>query len=204
MGVRVAPLLPFNPDDVVQDFERRTFLAHAAVPACAVRGRCLDEVFVVLSAGLALWLILGIGLLVQVALSVTLSRQPPHQLRQLMHELPRHNGWVLIAKLVRGQPIPSEGLVVLVLEKDLGRLAFQFFRWVTGVQPQQPSRNDRDQYVGLTSVAGQGHEELGRAQLLVHVHCNLFLCVDIGMSAGDVPEGGEDLTSAFLVLRLPM
>ena len=62
--------------------------------------------------------------------------------------------------------------------------------------------DDGDEDVGLLGVAGQGHEEVGHAKLLVHVDGDAFLYVHVRARSRDVPEGREHLPPAVPVLRI--
>ena len=119
------------------------------------------------------------------------------QLGQLVHELSCHDSGVLIAELVWRQAVPSELLVGLIALQDLRRFALELFGLTLGAQPEQPSHDHCDQDVRLSGVAGERHEELGRAQLLVHVQRYALLREDIRARPGDVPQGRENLASAW-------
>ena len=199
VGVWVTPLLPFDADEVVHDSERRVFLANPAMLACRIGSWHLDEVLL----ERVFWLILSVSLILHAAGCALPARKPMHQLGQLVHELSRHDGGVLIAEPVWRQAVPSKLFVGLIALQDLRGFALELLRRIRGAQPQQLSHDDCDQDVRLSGVGGKRHEELGRAQLLVHVQRYALLRKYVGARARDVPQGCEHLTSALLIFALP-
>ena len=115
MSVRVTPLLPFDPDDVVGDLEGRTLLGHAVVLASLIRGRSGDagRVFLFVVPRL----VLRVGQDICLVVRGDLRGQPAQELTKLVLELPRHDGRLLVAELIGGEAVPLEVLVLKLVQK---------------------------------------------------------------------------------------
>ena len=117
------------------------------------------------------------------------------KLPQAVHELPGHNRRHGIAKLGRGHAFPLVVLVPLIVVEDAGDLLFGG----AAAQADELGGDHRCQDAGLLGVAGQGQEELGFAELLVHAHGHAPLRKEVRLGARQIPQSSEHPARVFLV-----
>ena len=141
MSVRVAPLLPFDPDDVVGDLEGRALLGHAMMLAALIRGRSGDagRIFLFVVTGM----VLRVGQDICLVVRGDLRGQPAQELTKLVLELPRHDGRLLVAQLIGGEAVPLEVLVLESLKK-LGDSLLQPYNMIRPCESKAGQGFNRD------------------------------------------------------------